>query len=325
MKFSYKNWLAPATCNKGCGKTLRVADEKNEYGNWYSFRCPKCRSLYHHTEKEIEAQTFAYRMIFDAYELTLELPSFDVYTSNYTQLKEIANRYGAEINLAYCGEPLDIERALMVLSWKNAFPGAHVFHDAISKINDLLNEHLYSVEIIIQERCSQDPEVLKYKDIPSFLEDMRISHNNRGRSSDYALYGYRSKVLSVSIGLPEIGRRLILDEFMCGIDLHYLWANIKWLYNLGTYTAILADKGHSVTDILGCIYGMCRRYSMPELLESWLYRIADPTEEWNNPAFYWREFKGSNLFDPFFEYGENDEVYEDFFSDWLGPVLETVA
>lgn len=47
-------------------------------------------------------------------------------------------------------------------------------------------------------------------------------------------------------------------------------------------------KTKSIPWVLGWIYDMYQDYEIDEAEESELYKIADPNEEFNSPAKYWR-------------------------------------
>lgn len=59
----------------------------------------------------------------------------------------------------------------------------------------------------------------------------------------------------------------------------------------------LLDKGTSIRDCVGYIYGLYQDYQLSEDQEMELYMFVDPDELWNEPSEYWRKQDDNPLID----------------------------
>ena len=59
----------------------------------------------------------------------------------------------------------------------------------------------------------------------------------------------------------------------------------------------LLNKGTSIKDCVGYIYGLFQDYQLSEDQEVELYMFVDPDELWNSPSEYWNGQDGNPLID----------------------------
>lgn len=80
---------------------------------------------------------------------------------------------------------------------------------------------------------------------------------------------------------------MLFEEETCAVSK-------ETIEELKTVLSVLLNKGTSIKDCVGFIYGLFQDYQLSEDQEVELYMFVDPDELWNSPSEYWFEQEDKN-------------------------------